>query len=48
VLDYSTSTTDFLLVGYSDGTVAANDTASESASGSDAGSAADIPTGGQA
>jgi hypothetical protein len=44
----SGSSTDFLLVGCSDGTAAAADTASESAASSDTDSAADIPVGGYA
>jgi hypothetical protein len=48
VHDCSTSSTDFLSVGYSNGTAVAADTASESAVGSDVGYAADIPLGGHA
>jgi hypothetical protein len=45
-----TSSTDFLLVGFADGTDAAAtvDTASERTTGSDTGSATDIPVGGHA
>ena len=46
--DCSASGTDFLPIDYSDGTATAADTASESAPGSDAGSAADIPASGHA
>jgi hypothetical protein len=48
VSDCSASSTDFLPVGCSDGTVAATHTASECAAGSDAGSATNIPMGGHA
>jgi hypothetical protein len=44
VLDCSTSSTDFVPVGCSNGTAAA-DTASEFATGSDTGSTTDIPAG---
>jgi hypothetical protein len=48
VPDCSASGVDFLLVGCSDGTVAAADTASKSTVGSNANSAADSPMGGHA
>jgi hypothetical protein len=48
VPDCSASIIGFLLVGYSDSTARAADTAFESDAGSDAGSVVDIPTGGHA